>query len=75
MVGDLKHGRTVHSLSRLLARFGCELRYVSPLALTMPPYVQEEVRQASIPEEFTPRIYHVLDDKLSDLSIYLSIHL
>ena len=44
MVGDLKHGRTVHSLSRLLARFGCKLRYVSPSALTMPNYVKEEVR-------------------------------
>lgn len=44
MVGDLKHGRTVHSLSRLLAKFGCVLRYVSPASLRMPQYVQKEVR-------------------------------
>lgn len=43
MVGDLKHGRTVHSLSRLLAKFGCVLRYVSPAALRMPRDVQQEV--------------------------------
>eukprot|EP00903_Cladosiphon_okamuranus_P022156 g20375.t1 len=43
LVGDLKHGRTVHSLSRLLAKFGCVLRYVSPASLRMPQYVQQEV--------------------------------
>lgn len=31
LLGDLKHGRTVHSLARLLALFpGVTLRYVSP---------------------------------------------
>ncbi|CAN0247733.1 unnamed protein product, partial [Ectocarpus fasciculatus] len=43
LIGDLKHGRTVHSLSRLLARFGCVLRYVSPPSLQMPRYIQDEV--------------------------------
>mmetsp|Transcript_6059 Transcript_6059/g.15777 ORF Transcript_6059/g.15777 Transcript_6059/m.15777 type:complete len:329 (-) Transcript_6059:395-1381(-) len=36
LVGDLKHGRTVHSLARLLARFDVELVYVSPKTLEMP---------------------------------------
>lgn len=36
MVGDLKHGRTVHSLAKLLARFDCKLNYVSPDSLAMP---------------------------------------
>lgn len=30
MVGDLKHGRTVHSLAKLLAMFHVELNYVAP---------------------------------------------
>lgn len=30
MVGDLKNGRTVHSLSKLLALFGATINYVSP---------------------------------------------
>ncbi|CAN0149566.1 unnamed protein product [Ectocarpus sp. 12 AP-2014] len=43
LIGDLKHGRTVHSLAKLLARFGCVLRYVSPASLQMPRYIQDEV--------------------------------
>lgn len=42
LVGDLRHGRTVHSLSRLLALYGAELHYVSPELLKMPePLVRE----------------------------------
>ncbi len=36
MVGDLKNGRTVHSLAQLLAMFGARLNYVSPKSLQMP---------------------------------------
>jgi carbamoyl-phosphate synthase/aspartate carbamoyltransferase/dihydroorotase len=36
MVGDLKNGRTVHSLAQLLGRFQVDLRYVSPAELRMP---------------------------------------
>jgi len=44
MVGDLKYGRTVHSLTRLLGLFGARLRFVSPEALRMPGDLIEEVR-------------------------------
>lgn len=44
MVGDLKYGRTVHSLTRLLGLFGARLRFVSPEALRMPGELLEEVR-------------------------------
>ena len=40
MVGDLRHGRTVHSLSRLLAMYGAELLYLAPEGLGMPSEVQ-----------------------------------
>ena len=44
MLGDLKYGRTVHSLARLLTQFkGITLNYVSPEALRMPREVIEEV--------------------------------
>lgn len=43
MLGDLKYGRTVHSLARLLAQFDVTLRYVSPDILAMPREVVEEV--------------------------------
>lgn len=44
MLGDLKHGRTVHSLAMLLARSSNReivLRYCSPPSLAMPDYVQK----------------------------------
>ena len=45
LIGDLKFGRTVHSLARLLGRFeGVRLLFVSPEALAMPAPVLEDVR-------------------------------
>ena len=45
MVGDLRYGRTVHSLSRLLTLFSnVEIRLVSPVELQMPAYIVEEMR-------------------------------
>ena len=44
LVGDLKHGRTAHSLARLLCLFsGVKLIYVSPESLSMPEEVKEYV--------------------------------
>ena len=36
MVGDLRNGRTVHSLTRLLMQYDVSLRYVSPEILRLP---------------------------------------
>jgi aspartate carbamoyltransferase len=37
MIGDLKYGRTVHSLTKLLSRFdNIKINYVSPAELSMP---------------------------------------
>lgn len=36
MVGDLKNGRTVHSLTKLLSRFNVTMRFVAPSVLRMP---------------------------------------
>lgn len=45
LLGDLKHGRTVHSLAKLLARSSMpvKLRYCSPESLPMPDYIQDYV--------------------------------
>jgi aspartate carbamoyltransferase catalytic subunit len=43
MVGDLKYGRTVHSLARLLTLYNVSLNYVSPEILAMPDYIVEEI--------------------------------
>jgi aspartate carbamoyltransferase catalytic subunit len=45
MIGDLKHGRTVHSLCKLLCLFkNITLCLVSPKELAMPEYIVEELR-------------------------------
>ncbi len=43
MLGDLKYGRTVHSLSRLLSLYNARLHYVSPEILPMPPEIVSEL--------------------------------
>ena len=51
MLGDLKYGRTVHSLARLLTRFeGITLNYVSPDVLRMPRDVIDEVSEMKVPQ-------------------------
>lgn len=42
LMGDLKHGRTVHSLSKLLRMWNVHLNFVAPPSLAMPlEYVRE----------------------------------
>lgn len=51
MLGDLKYGRTVHSLARLLSNFSdIRLNYVSPDILRMPQEVMDEVGAKNIPQ-------------------------
>ena len=50
MLGDLKYGRTVHSLARLLTLFDVKLNYVSPDILRMPKDVMDEVAAKGIPQ-------------------------
>jgi aspartate carbamoyltransferase len=51
MLGDLKYGRTVHSLARLLTLCsGITLNYVSPDVLRMPQDVMDEVAEKGIPQ-------------------------
>jgi len=48
LVGDLKHGRTVHSLARALTHWDITLTLISPLALVMPAAITEELRQQGL---------------------------
>ena len=51
MVGDLKHGRTVHSLARILCLYkGIKLRYVAPEGLGMPEAVKTFVNNKGVPQ-------------------------
>lgn len=44
LVGDLKNGRTVHSLARALSNFKVEFSLVAPAALAMPTEVTDYLR-------------------------------
>jgi aspartate carbamoyltransferase catalytic subunit len=48
LVGDLKNGRTVHSLADLLAQYGVEFVFVAPEALRMPREIVERLRSKGI---------------------------
>jgi aspartate carbamoyltransferase len=48
MLGDLRFGRTVHSLARLLALFGAKLHYISPDILRMPPEIIAELNEKGV---------------------------
>ncbi len=48
MLGDLKYGRTVHSLARLLSLYKVKINYVSPEILRMPKEVMDEVAEKKI---------------------------
>ncbi|GJQ35512.1 MAG: aspartate carbamoyltransferase [Anaerolineales bacterium] len=51
LLGDLKYGRTVHSLARLLSQFdNIKLNYVSPEILKMPKEVMDEVGAKGVPQ-------------------------
>uniref|UniRef100_A0A667ZIH9 Multifunctional protein CAD n=1 Tax=Myripristis murdjan TaxID=586833 RepID=A0A667ZIH9_9TELE len=51
MVGDLKHGRTVHSLAKLLTQYRITLRYVAPRNLHMPAEIIDYVASKGIKQE------------------------
>ncbi|MGT3178746.1 aspartate carbamoyltransferase [Yersinia enterocolitica] len=49
MVGDLKYGRTVHSLTQALAKFnGNRFFFIAPDALAMPAYILEMLEEKGI---------------------------
>ena len=45
LAGDLKNGRTVHSLVYLLVRFGIRLHFIAPLGLEMPAEIAADLRK------------------------------
>ena len=48
MIGDLKYGRTVHSLVQALSLFGATFHFVSPESLKMPSAVKTWVKKAGL---------------------------
>ena len=60
MVGDLRFGRTVHSLTKLLTLFKVSLRYVSPDILRVPMNILNPVIDAGIDVRETNDVSEVI---------------
>jgi carbamoyl-phosphate synthase/aspartate carbamoyltransferase/dihydroorotase/carbamoyl-phosphate synthase/aspartate carbamoyltransferase len=82
MVGDLRYGRTVHSLTKLLAQYDVSLRFVSPEILRMPLTITNDLIDAGVPVRETHDVADVIrnadvlyvtrvqKERFSDLSQY-----
>lgn len=82
MVGDLRFGRTVHSLTALLTNYEVRLRFVSPEILRMPMDQMNDVRDAGYDVRETYSVHEVIGEadvlyvtrvqkeRFSDLSQY-----
>ena len=62
MVGDLKYGRTVHSLTKLLCLYDVELSFVSPEILRLPMDLMNEVKARGIPVRETYDVADVIEE-------------
>jgi aspartate carbamoyltransferase len=62
MLGDLKFGRTVHSLSRLLSLFDVHVNYVSPDILSMPPELLTELSREGMKQRAHTALSPVLPE-------------
>ncbi|KAL1663870.1 hypothetical protein GGG16DRAFT_65280 [Schizophyllum commune] len=62
MLGDLKNGRTVHSLVTLLCLYSVRLNFVAPASLAMPSTVVNVARRAGIQVTVCESLEEVLDD-------------
>ena len=71
LLGDLKHGRTVHSLAKLMARSQkgylkrkLILRYCSPPSLKMPQYVKDHVDEFVTSSDIVQEEYVAASDDM-----------
>ena len=60
-VGDLKYGRTVHSLTRALMHFNPTIYFVAPQILQMPDYLLEDLKEKNIKFEILEDFRDCLD--------------
>ncbi len=62
MVGDLKYGRTVHSLTKLLLLYDVKFYFVGPEILSMPKEILQRVAKAGHEYEELSDIHQVIRD-------------
>jgi len=62
MLGDLRYGRTVHSLARLLSRYNVKIQYVAPPVVAMPRDIIDELDARGIPQAEYPALEECLPE-------------
>jgi aspartate carbamoyltransferase catalytic subunit len=62
MVGDLKYGRTVHSLAEALTMFGADLTFVAPSTLQMPKETLKQVEKSGGKPKLKTKLSEVIAD-------------
>ncbi len=60
LVGDLKYGRTVHSLAQALGHFNPRFYFVAPEALAMPGYIEDSLKESGIRFEYVEQLEDVI---------------
>lgn len=65
LLGDLKNGRTVHSLVTILCLYSVHLNFVSPPGLAMPASVVAAARRTGV----TVRLCENLEEVLADTDV------
>jgi aspartate carbamoyltransferase catalytic subunit len=69
MIGDLRHGRTVHSLSKLLSLFSnIQVTLISPKELALPDAIIDEMRAAGV----TVSVSDELNNSIANVDIVYS---
>lgn len=62
MAGDLKYGRTVHSLCHALSLYGAEMTFVSPPELRMPSEIVKDLRKNNIRVKETDSLDEIIGE-------------
>ncbi len=64
-LGDLRHGRTVHSLASALALYNTKMTFISPPFLRMPRYLLTDLDTADVPY----REVQAIEDVIGELDV------
>ena len=62
MAGDLRYGRTVHSLTRLLLQYDVSLRFVSPETLRLPLTIMNQIIDTGLDVRETHDVADVIEN-------------
>ena len=60
-VGDIKYGRTIHSLVKLLSKYKSSFIFISPPEIGLPQKYKDELNNLKIPFQETSDIRHLAD--------------